>query len=75
MYERYKLIVNVVLGERKGEGVKMGSRCLWDPETDSYASQSFLNVSFSFYRLQVRIEYCSAMRCTPAYVVCIVLAV
>ncbi|XP_014288958.1 dynein light chain Tctex-type protein 2B isoform X2 [Halyomorpha halys] len=45
VYERYKLIVNVVLGERRGGGVKVGARCLWDPETDSYASESFVNES------------------------------
>ncbi|CAH1405455.1 unnamed protein product [Nezara viridula] len=45
VYERYKLIVNVVLGERRGGGVKVGARCLWDPETDSYTSESFVNES------------------------------
>ncbi|XP_040583724.1 dynein light chain Tctex-type protein 2B [Lepeophtheirus salmonis] len=44
-YERYKIIVEVVIGEQRGEGVRMGSRCLWDSETDNYASDVFINDS------------------------------
>jgi hypothetical protein len=42
-YDRYKLIVNVVIGERKGEGVRLGCRCLWDADTDNYAEHLFMN--------------------------------
>ena len=38
-------MVQVVLGERHGAGVKIASRCLWDADTDNYASEVFLNVS------------------------------
>ena len=27
-YDRYKIVVEVVIGEQRGEGVRMGSRCL-----------------------------------------------
>ncbi|XP_012134773.1 dynein light chain Tctex-type protein 2B [Megachile rotundata] len=42
-FKRYKYIVNVVLGEKHGAGVKMGTRCIWDAEADSYAYDSFIN--------------------------------
>ncbi|KAK1120749.1 hypothetical protein K0M31_010953 [Melipona bicolor] len=42
-FKRYKYIVNVVLGEQHGAGVKMGTRCIWDAEADAYAYDSFLN--------------------------------
>ena len=40
---RYKIIVEVVLGEMKGQGVHKGCRSFWDPDTDSYASYKFVN--------------------------------
>lgn len=42
-FKRYKYIVNVVLGEQHGAGVKMGTRCIWDAEADTYAYDSFIN--------------------------------
>lgn len=41
---RYKLIVQVVLGERHGAGTIVGGRCIWDADTDTCASDQFLNV-------------------------------
>jgi len=41
---RYKYMVQVVVGERKSQGVRMGCRCLWDSETDNLASAEFSNV-------------------------------
>ncbi|GBG75802.1 hypothetical protein CBR_g21047 [Chara braunii] len=43
--ERYKFVVQVVIGEQRGEGVKMGCRCLWDPNTDNYAHDVFITES------------------------------
>ncbi|XP_063978307.1 dynein light chain Tctex-type protein 2B-like [Diachasmimorpha longicaudata] len=42
-YRQYKYVVNVVLGESRGAGMKMGTRCIWDAEADSYAHGSFKN--------------------------------
>ncbi|KAK2585121.1 hypothetical protein KPH14_008631 [Odynerus spinipes] len=42
-FNNYKYIVNVVLGEQHGAGVKMGTRCIWDTEADTYAFDSFIN--------------------------------
>ena len=44
---RYKYVVQVVIGEQRGEGVRMGSRCFWDSETDNVASETYINVSTS----------------------------
>ncbi|KAM9358467.1 dynein light chain Tctex-type protein 2B isoform 2-T2 [Symphorus nematophorus] len=42
-FDRYKLVVQVVIGEQRGQGVKMSSRCLWDSDTDNYAEDVFMN--------------------------------
>lgn len=41
--DRYKYAVQVVLGEQRGEGVRMGCRCFWDSDTDNYAQDIFMN--------------------------------
>ncbi|CAF1018488.1 unnamed protein product [Didymodactylos carnosus] len=43
--ERYKFIVQCVIGENKGQGVKYGCRCLWDSDTDGMAEYVYLNES------------------------------
>lgn len=49
-FKRYKYIINVVLGEQHGAGIKMGTRCIWDAEADAYAFDSFINVRIAkFY--------------------------
>ena len=45
LFSRYKIVVEVVIGEQRGEGVRMGSRCLWDSDTDNYASEVYMNDS------------------------------
>jgi hypothetical protein len=44
-YDRYKLVIQVTLGQKKGQAMRIVSRCLWDTETDSYASEYFENDS------------------------------
>ncbi|KAG5188283.1 Tctex-1, partial [Tribonema minus] len=41
--DRYKYVVQVIIGEQRGEGVRMGCRCFWDADTDACASESFIN--------------------------------
>jgi tctex1 domain-containing protein 2 len=43
--DRYKYLVQVVIGEQRGEGVRMGCRCFWDSDTDALATETFTNVS------------------------------
>jgi hypothetical protein len=43
--ERYKFVVQVVMGEQRGEGVKMACRCFWDSDTDGLASVTYTNDS------------------------------
>lgn len=42
---RYKFVVQVVIGEQRGEGVRMGCRCFWDADTDNYAEDTYRNDS------------------------------
>eukprot|EP00658_Telonema_sp_P-2_P011819 TRINITY_DN14529_c0_g1_i17.p2 TRINITY_DN14529_c0_g1~~TRINITY_DN14529_c0_g1_i17.p2 ORF type:complete len:104 (+),score=22.33 TRINITY_DN14529_c0_g1_i17:251-562(+) len=42
---RYKFIVQVVIAEQKGQGIKLGCRSFWDTETDNYAEVSYSNDS------------------------------
>ncbi|KAK1805839.1 hypothetical protein P4O66_012888 [Electrophorus voltai] len=44
-FNRYKLVVQVVIGEQRGEGMKMAARCFWDADTDSYAKDIYVNDS------------------------------
>ncbi|XP_063694735.1 dynein light chain Tctex-type protein 2B-like [Bolinopsis microptera] len=41
--DRYKLAVNVVIGEQRGQGIKVGCRCFWDSDTDNYAQHLYMN--------------------------------
>eukprot|EP01033_Poteriospumella_lacustris_P010769 gene10769-7661_t len=42
-YDRYKFIVQVLIGERRDQGVYFGTRCFWDANTDNQASETFTN--------------------------------
>jgi len=42
---RYKIIVQTVIGQLADQGVRIASRCLWDPTTDNYASASVNNAT------------------------------
>jgi len=43
--ERYKLAVQVIVGENKGQGIRVTSKCMWDPNIDNHASYTFVNVN------------------------------
>jgi hypothetical protein len=40
---RYKIIVQTILGQLKDQGIRVASRCLWDPSTDNYCSATYTN--------------------------------
>ena len=40
---RYKIVVQVSIGQRKNQGVCITSRCLWNTATDNFASVEFQN--------------------------------
>lgn len=42
---RYKIVVVTHIGQLNGQGMQIGSRCLWDPTTDTFASYVFQNTS------------------------------
>jgi len=41
--ERYKCIVYVTMGQKKGQGVRVSSRCAWDTQFDRSISHTFQN--------------------------------
>eukprot|EP00040_Diaphanoeca_grandis_P011226 m.57490 g.57490 ORF g.57490 m.57490 type:complete len:124 (+) comp22392_c0_seq1:150-521(+) len=43
--DRYKVIVQCVIGEQRGGGAKVACKCLWDSDTDNYAQHVFTNES------------------------------
>lgn len=43
-YDRYKFIVQVLIGEKREQGLHFGTRCFWDSNTDNMASETFVNV-------------------------------
>ena len=42
-YDRYKFIVQVVIGERREQGIRSGTRQFWDSNTDNMAAENFVN--------------------------------
>jgi hypothetical protein len=46
--KRYKLLVQVVIGELKGQGIRIMSQCLWDEKLDNYTDCTFQKVGSSF---------------------------
>eukprot|EP01083_Nonionella_stella_P099719 280387_1 len=40
---RYKIVVQTFIGQLKGQSVEIGSRCLWNANTDNYASVQWKN--------------------------------
>ena len=40
-FKRYKIIVHCIIGEKKGQGIKIGCRCMWDMTCDSVVSASW----------------------------------
>ena len=40
---RYKIVVQVTIGQLKDQAVRITSRCLWDTQTDNYASIDYKN--------------------------------
>jgi len=50
--DRYKIAVQVLVGENKGQGLRVTSKCLWDPTVDNSASYTFTNVSILWDNIQ-----------------------
>ncbi|NXN02857.1 TC1DA protein, partial [Sylvia borin] len=42
---RYKIVVVAHVGQLGGQSLQVGSRCLWDPQSDTFASYVFKNTS------------------------------
>ena len=42
-FKRYKILVHCIIGEKKGQGIKIGCRCMWDMTCHSVVSASWEN--------------------------------
>ncbi|NXX21201.1 TC1DA protein, partial [Podargus strigoides] len=45
MIPRYKIVVVTHIGQLNEQSVQIGSRCLWDPASDTFSSYVFKNPS------------------------------
>ena len=43
--ERYKFLIQAIVGQKQGQGVRMGSRQFWDKETDNLATVTVVTES------------------------------
>lgn len=43
--ERHKLVIQVTLGQKTGQAMRIASRCLWDTSTDGFATEYYENES------------------------------
>jgi hypothetical protein len=41
-YRNYKILVHCLVGEQRGEGVRMGCKCFWDSDTDNLAEEVYV---------------------------------
>jgi hypothetical protein len=41
--KRFKFIVHCIIGEKKGQGIKFGSKCFWDVNNDAMVSANYEN--------------------------------
>ena len=44
-FSRYKLVVQVIVGQDSDQTVQLSSRCLWNHSTDNFAAATFRNNS------------------------------
>ncbi|NXC18383.1 TC1DA protein, partial [Corythaeola cristata] len=45
MIPRYKIVVVAHIGQLNEQSMQVGSRCLWDPASDTFSSYVFKNAS------------------------------
>ena len=45
MLSRYKIVSIVHIGQLKDQGLRMGSRCLWDQSFDTFTTYEYRNKS------------------------------
>ena len=45
----YKILVQTVIGEIGGQGVRIASKSLWDDKNDNWASYTYSNVGYPLF--------------------------
>ena len=67
-YIAHKFVVQTVIGEQRGAGVKVGAKCLWDSDSDQVAQDVFVTVSSAIFSLMTRlIHVVFRTRCTAVW--------
>lgn len=56
-YPRYKFVSHVVVGEKIGGGIHIGMKCLWDADSDSYATYTFMSVCLESLLNWINMQY------------------
>ncbi|NXO00207.1 TC1D3 protein, partial [Rhinopomastus cyanomelas] len=46
LFDRYKYVVSVLIVEKAGQAMTVGSRCLWDVERDTWVSAKYETATF-----------------------------
>lgn len=41
--KRYKIMVHTIIGEKRGQGIKIGCKCMWDSTSDAAVSANWEN--------------------------------
>ncbi|WAR01202.1 TC1DB-like protein [Mya arenaria] len=44
-FPRYKIVCNIIITENKRQGLEVASRCIWNQQTDNFASYTYRNAS------------------------------
>jgi hypothetical protein len=60
-YPRYKIVSHVMIGEHMGGGIHLGMKCLWDAETDSFATYTYIAVSENLF-LSIQLSFIFLIR-------------
>jgi hypothetical protein len=42
-FPRYRIVCNVMIGQRKDQGIETSSRCIWDQKKDNYSCVYYQN--------------------------------
>ncbi|MCQ2820983.1 MAG: dynein light chain Tctex-type family protein [archaeon] len=43
--KRYKIFVHTIIGEKRGQGIKLGCKCMWDATSDAVVACNWENES------------------------------
>lgn len=56
-FKNYRFLVQVILGEQNGQGIKVASRCFWENNKDAFVDVSYVSENLFCIVLVFRIFY------------------